>query len=1193
MTLLRIVFQRLRWQRRLLGVLVLAVILVTGFFALSPLYVRAVTNVGLQFELKQLTAQQTDLRLIGPDPIRPAAWDILGNRLGGFITGQTRVAQTSDHHCAMPYYYGTPPHRGTPRYGGADDHCYSVMAFSNLDDMIEIVEGHAPLRLAPGSKRTTRGADSARAAGTGAYTRGEVQVVISKELADEIGMEIGAIFRLGKEWDTTAVYRVVGTFKPVDEANPLWDGRRIALEGAWIPINLFQNRFDVGLIAEEGAYIDWVDRTAQDNAYTWHIHTDRGAITVDTARPINDGIQWAASDLQQQFPEVRLLTQMDVMLNNFDRATESTLPPVIFLSAAVLLLMLYHLLTTTSLVLEQQDVEWATFRFRGASTLQMMGMQALTALVIVLIGFVAAPFAAYGALLALQNVGPLAEVMEGADMLAFRIPDLAWALAGGASAAAFVMLILPAWPAARRSLLGLKQKFSRPPETPKWARYYLDLILFVVGIGFMIRLYGRTGIDPLAEARLLAESGADTFTVIGQALGDIVRSPALLLSAIAGGTQFQLQDPFDLAGPALILSAFALFWLRIFPKLMAAVSRLASRDNALTMPLASWNVQRDPGRYGHLVLLLIGTLALGTAALALNTTRDRSSWQFARNGTGGEIGAVIDTGDWSRDWAAAVEAEMAFPDAAVENQTVVYHQESTPQGSRWPLYLVGVDPEPVAEMFPDAAGALELIPEAPELPGLPIPAGAKSLELWALSKEGITYDLNVGMIAYIIDAVGARLEVPLQGKPNAYGEWVLWSAEIPAPASEARAPWRLVGLGFTTREIRDTEAGRQSFQHTIYFDDMAVVLESGERVILDDFEKMDIIDTSTTRTAEIRSQPKDFYERDFMDQFEGEYQNWRRPDLTVRWLADEVGIEQTESRVHSGTGALQIDYTVSKWGGGFSLPGVAVGPPVDIYVPVVLSTAYAEQNDLEIGQRASVEVALPHYHARLYFTVTGLTDLFPTFNSRSDRFLVANRAHLLWQANAPADAETLMQPNAVWFGVPAFRSVEPDPAWVAALEGTPGVVEVNRAYRIYGQLRREPLPNAIAGVLFAGFWMALGLSVLDFAFYLVISVRRRSLSFAVLRSLGWDARSLWEMLASEHVILIIPALVIGVLLGFVLAYLLLPFLALLGGEALALPLSAVSGLVATLLAIFGVLLLFAAWWLRRMVVTNVLRLGEE
>jgi hypothetical protein len=66
-----------------------------------------------------------------------------------------------------------------------------------------------------------------------------------------------------------------------------------------------------------------------------------------------------------------------------------------------------------------------------------------------------------------------------------------------------------------------------------------------------------------------------------------------------------------------------------------------------------------------------------------------------------------------------------------------------------------------------------------------------------------------------------------------------------------------------------------------------------------------------------------------------------------------------------------------------------------------------------------------------------------------------------------------------------------------------------------------------------------------------------------------------------------------VALGGALAYLLLPFLELVGGEALRFPLLEVGGLLLALVISFSLLLGLTALFLRRQQVHQVLRMGEE
>jgi ABC-type antimicrobial peptide transport system permease subunit len=145
------------------------------------------------------------------------------------------------------------------------------------------------------------------------------------------------------------------------------------------------------------------------------------------------------------------------------------------------------------------------------------------------------------------------------------------------------------------------------------------------------------------------------------------------------------------------------------------------------------------------------------------------------------------------------------------------------------------------------------------------------------------------------------------------------------------------------------------------------------------------------------------------------------------------------------------------------------------------------------------------------------------------------------------------------------------------------------AWDRYAELRREPLPNAVIGTLYTGFWIALALGLLDFGFYMAMSVQRRATMFAVLRAMGWNARRIWGLLTIEQLTLVLPALVVGVGLGAGLAFLLLPFLALLGQATLMIPVPAVFALLLVAALAFGVLLSGTAALIGRMSLNQVLR----
>lgn len=179
--------------------------------------------------------------------------------------------------------------------------------------------------------------------------------------------------------------------------------------------------------------------------------------------------------------------------------------------------------------------------------------------------------------------------------------------------------------------------------------------------------------------------------------------------------------------------------------------------------------------------------------------------------------------------------------------------------------------------------------------------------------------------------------------------------------------------------------------------------------------------------------------------------------------------------------------------------------------------------------------------------------------------------------------------NRVWL---SLDEREPASDLSQAVQEIDGFERAMYAYNRYQEIQREPLANSLTGMLFAGFWVALLLGLIDFAFYMAITIRRRAVSFATLQAIGWNERDLLRLLFVEQAAFITPALIIGVLLGLGLAYLILPFLALIGGQTLQLPLTGILTLLLVFIIAFALILRLTAAILHRFSLNQVMRFGE-
>ncbi len=1257
-----LIFKRMRREWRSLSILALAVCMLTGFFALGPFYIRAVTEVGLRSELNSAAPEDLQINLLlNNEPLSQEALDVVREELGALAidyrhyiradynppTTQGGIDDPGLATGGYVYNYGDWIINGAARTGRT----YQPFAFAEMDEMLTLVEGRWPVRLPPHDVVDPTGLPDAelQARQIGPYTRGEVEIIISPSVAEQSGREVGSRIVLGTlQRDGTgaiATAIVVGIAEAKDPEDPFWRGNRNYLEGANVEFGLGFFRFDFGLATIPEAYTDWLREVTPGNTYAYEIMIDPDVITADNIQGYKDRLAVLQNRLGAYHPGLTVLTGLTSVLDNYSGDVSEAEGPIILLSGAILVMLLYHLINTVALVLEQQGTEWSSIVSRGGSVPQLVTMQFVTMGLLGVAGVIFGPLLSIVFMHGLERFGPLATALGGQSLGSTNIPTVSIYLSIAAAVASVLVLSLPALPAARRSLLRLKQLVSRPPTKPSWARFALDFWLLVVGGAFMLRLYYMSvGTDDsfnfldiemflryiggwlagsiivtgvvIGLLRLIAWLVSKTSEAAGKvvvgiskftevlAMILIVGVPVLfiiiamldgsrqVLEAMAeegSGTE-SLSDPFSLVGPALLLSGLALLWLRFFPMLMNIVSGFFKRSRHLTTPLAVWNVARDPGHYAQLVLLLIITLALGTASLGLSETRDKGAWKTARDETGGSVRvevnpAQLDAGEY--DWEGL---------DGVSNAAAMMHVVGDPGGTmQRNVHLFGVYPDAVADAFPELEAALDPLRgvEAPPLPGLMLPDDAERLQVQVYSLSMLNPDdpgVTVKLTAYLQDALGVPYRILLSPPATeivsgAVGDTVIETGEPPTPTDEwltfagnvpatGNAPYYLMRIG-----INSTAGNLDAFEHTVYMDHIATQDIFGTATALESFEdERNVWDGASVANPYAGS--------------------WSTPTTAlsrVGGLAPEF--VQDEVIALDGDTTMKLLYRMGRVGGRRREPSIVVNEPILPRLPVVINTAFADQfkgrsisNDpLTIGDQRNVILNVGTGSVELGYVVVGVIDGLPTLDDK-DPLMITQLDLVRPVINQAGSSLNFFNENEIWFELPDRDPSGKLEGEIAALEGVRRAVW---AWDRYGEIQREPLPSAVAGMLFAGFWISLLLSLLDFAFYLIVTARQRLFTFGVLRSLGWNSGHIWRLLFIEQVALIAPALLIGSLIGAGLAYLLLPFLALVGSETLRMPWLQLAGMLAILVFSFTALMGLAAIFLQRMSVNQVLRLGEE
>lgn len=1110
--LLGLIVRRMWRERRRVGVLLLALCLVTTFMALGPLLVRAVAGAEFQLRLDALTPRQNRIDLVDALPFSAGdTLPVIENTLGDYLQTTYVYRTSAGVVCGFIYDPAITDIHSAPT--SDRQHCYQTFAYREYDELFTLVEGQAPGSREDGIAETV-------------ITRATRDLLASFFPGESLG--VGSRFIVGEDPFTAITVEVTGIVEPaLPPDDPFWDGQ-VRLFGQIVPLSIDFERVEFAFIVSEADFETKISPAIQERQYIWRLGLDYGELEVAGLPGFSEQLAGLNTGIHKANPGASVRAGITDMLDSFEATIAATEAPIILLGGLVLVLMLYNLVTTTALILEEQRSEWAMMSSRGGSGLQLIYIQFVTALLLGGLALLAGPFGAGVIVRLLAQVGPQAGLLLAPEWS--QIPVNAWFLSLFAAAAAVIILTLPALPLGRSSLLRLRRTTSRPPVNPAWARYYLDIMLLVVGLGFTARLYfflsGSLSLEPLLQ------------------------DPAALIRAVtANGATVGLSDPFNLLGPVLVLTGFALLCLRLFPMLMKLLGLLFQPLNNLMVQLPLWNVERDPNHYAQLVLLIMGTLALGTASLALAHTRDTGAWQVARDEIGADTVVTFGPGTLSSaDWSTLPGVTQAAPMMAVNWAENI---EGSP-----PVMLYGVDMAGVS-FYGDTLTVLRDADALP-LPGKPLADSVASirLDVYAVPDEDTVTPVETRLLLILYNSDFLPVALPLTTlDPTLSREFMTFTASTSDLPS---GTWRIAGIRFASRLEDDTPR----FRHVVYLDNLVAVDTDGSETILNHFDE-------ATR------------------------EGWR-------WGADSRQIGEvlslaTENDIHTeGDSSLRVVYE--------SLP-FAPQPPMLYWrpqlsaMPALVSPGFARRFNLGgtdiVGSTFTTRLDWttgrePINQTVFTYQVVGLVTDFPGARP-DDAFLVADREQLQLRANARLRTMTAYTANRLWLNL---EERQPSDDLLQAVAALPGVTNINTAWERYQAVQRDPLANSVSGILFAGFWLALALILLDFAFYLGMSLRRRAVSFAVLRAMGWRRSHLLGLLLIEQAAFITPALVVGILLGVLMAYVILPFLTLVGGTTLQLPLGAVALLLAALVGSFTALLLALGLAYQRTGQADALRIGD-
>ena len=801
---------------RLLSSVVLGVLLASSIMSGTVIYFDALREIALRSALSQYS--DADMHIIMQGQRGPVNREE-ALRVSGVVTGavERRLEWLVDgriHAAKTPTMFLTATGQEA---GAGDDNARTYFAYiPDIEEQIVIRGGTLPSASpvnAPGETLA-------------------LEAMIPVEAAETFGARIGDRVSAVLPWsDDLAHIEVVisAIYQRKTLEAEVWQLEEEVLQAATgtsfrtMPFHISEEAF----LETLGPRLRRMEAT-----YSWLLMTDTERVNARNSTATLSDIRGTNSVLSSTLSSFRQTTALDNALDEYDRRLFFSKLPMFVVLVLIAIVILYYVATLSSLVVEDRRNEVALLRSRGANSTQILMVFVMEGLTIAALSVVFGPLLAAMAISVLGLTPAFSDLGAG-GLLNVSLSTGAYMMAALGGVLSFVALIFPAFRASQMGVTQERQRASRPTDLPFFQRYYLDVLLLIVGILLF---------------RQLTEQGS---VVARNLFGEIAVNQMLL------------------AVPGIILVASAMVLLRLFPVVMNLLSRLLSAWLPAGMVMGVWQMARNPAHYARLSLLLILTAGLGIFAASFSATLDRSFVERVLFFTGSDvrlngnvpISAIrrgLSADDQFKSTSILRDRYEQMP--GVDNVSFVRrssgHDLSKLFGGTYDM--VAVEPESfldVAWVREDFAGRpitelLSSLSSEGGPQGVSIPTGSTHLRVRIKPDRPHP---SILMTARIEDSRGRYYTYRL-GALN-FATWEELSIDLTAvggrgqPSTAPMEPLTLASIA-----VQERRGDRQLQPGSVLLDEIRVTSESGASSVIESFDSVDewsLLRTSETAIADV------------------------------------------------------------------------------------------------------------------------------------------------------------------------------------------------------------------------------------------------------------------------------------------------------------------------------------------------------
>jgi ABC-type antimicrobial peptide transport system permease subunit len=1093
LTVIPIVVRRVKANARLLIAVVVGAILAAAIMSTTAIYTDAIRDLGLKYALQE---QGPDAINISISTSSQSSQPDVYQRTQKYIEDSVKrnISRIQDGAVTAfgrsATFFPTAPGAAVSE---AESRPRSHFIFlTNAEDEIE-VQGRLP--------------GDGQASGERAPN---LEVAVGAETAQRIGVAIGDRFDLHPFWaaDLEPVHvTVVGIVSQRDPESPFWVGQTELFSQyttSWdtIPFLVTPQTFF-------NAVATYLPGMVSD--YMTLVYIDTSEINSRNADSVAASLQRFDTDINANVLRASVRTQLPNVLATYDEKLFFTRIPLLVLVLQISAIVLYYLFMVSTMLVERQAGEIALIKSRGGTTGQVMKIYVLEGMAIFLVAMLAGPPLAATVISFLGRTPPFTD-LTGGDNLQVHLSAGAYLWAGAGALLAFVTLLVPAYIAARNTIVNQRAASARPARQAFFMRYYLDLGLAGAG-GLLLYQLDRRG--------------------------------SLVTEGFFGE---QSVDPVMLLAPAFFILTVGIVFLRLFPLVLRVLAWVVARAQGAAVLIGMWQLVRNPMHYSRLVLLLMFATAVGMFAASFGATldssyADRASYQSGSKWRLTDVRGIqaqgpIDSGSLTAEQLGLERGSPVFRLSASQGQTL----------SRLSVDVLGVD----ADSFSDVAyfrddfassslgGLMEPLREGrPPRVGLELPADARWLGIWVnptnmpsafslqmevVDATGRYFSYQVGpddvrqmspgwnLLVTDLNRPGTNFSLNFPRRPNPFD-----SVNGPYPVSGPQAPLSVTSI--TLRSPTRFAAPLGSIQFGSIEATSAATLASldatldVQKVLFDPERASGGLPGGTT-----------------VVEFAASSADWS----TLQGMLPNALNDRISATESGGFSALELSWEPQQ--GSINTHGLQFasirGP-----IPALASRGFIEATGLKVGDVTKIFVS----QVFLDVEIAGTFDLFPTLeDTRKNAALIVDGPTIGAVINGHP-AGPLQYPGEIWLDG-GSQDIEGVRAALQKGNFSAGLVS-------FEQLReaqqKDPLVAAgWEGILFISFAAILILSAIGFLIYSYLTAQRRTLEFAVLRTMGFSKRQIAGVVSFEQFFVIGLGMVAGTLMGMRLGSLMIRYMGL-------------------------------------------------